>query len=145
MAWICAERNGLTVSLHRDGLVLRSYLCRSLQAAVSLEAKLTADANFASWWATASEDPKPAVAHPYERPFSSAPTPAVLRAKSRRQISVTTDDALLIVTDGERTRRKACSTGLAARNLASRYTNSPELAERWLYAEVRDTKSPSRA
>ena len=145
MAGICTERNGLTVSIHRNGLVLRSTLCRSLQAAVSLEAKLTADANFALWWATANEDPRPTAAHPHERPFSSAPTPALLRTKSRRQISVTTDDALLIVTDGERTRRKACSTGLAARNLASRYTNSPELAERWLYAELRDAKEPSRA
>jgi len=132
---IYPERKGLTVSVRRDGFVLRSFVCRSLQAAVSLEAKLTADTNFASWWATANDDPKPAAAHPYERPFSNAPTPAVPRTKSRRQISVATDDALLIVTDGERTRWKACSTGLAARNLATRYSNNPELAERWLYAE----------
>lgn len=141
---ISAERKGLTVSVSRDSFLLRSFVCRSLQAAVTLETKLIADTNFASWWATASDDPQPSAAHPHERPFTDTPTPAVLRTKSHRRISVTTADALLIISDGERTRRKACSNNTVARNLSTRYSNDPELAERWLYAERRDTRSPSR-
>ena len=163
--WFCTtmftirvERSEVTVSVSRDGVRLRTFVCRCLQAAVALETKLNGDTAFASWWVTANEDPKPSAAHPYERPFSETPIPAAQRTLSRRHtsitaddtptpaaqrtlsrhlISVTADDTLLIVTDGERTRQKWCSTGLVARNLASRYSNSPELAERWLYAEER--------
>ena len=43
----------------------------------------------------------------------------------------------------ERTRRKKCSTDTVARNLATRYSNNPELAERWLYEDKRDPEPPT--
>ena len=137
MPTIRIDRRGVTVTVRRDGVELRTIICRSLQAAVALEAKLSGDATFTSWWVTVNEDPRPSAAHPYERPFADSPTPAARRSQSRRQISVTADDTLLTITDGERTRRKSCSTAKVARNLATRYRNSPELAERWLYADAR--------
>lgn len=156
MLTLRVERRDVTVSVRRDGVLLRTFVCRCLQAAVALETKLNGDTTFASWWVTANEDPKPSAAHPFERPFAAIPTPAAQRPPSRRHIratadhtqtpaaqrtlssrhiSVAADDTLLIVTDGERTRRKWCSTGMVARNLASRYSNTPGLAERWLYAD----------
>ncbi len=137
MLTIRVERRDVTVSVSRDGVPLRCCICRCLQAAVALETKLNGDTAFASWWVTANEDPKPSAAHPYERPFADSPTPAAQRTLSRRHIRVTADDTILIVTDGERTRQKSCSTDMVARNLATRYSNSPELAERWLYADDR--------
>ena len=140
---IHVERKDVTVSVFRGSYQLRTFMCRCLQAAVTLETKLNADAPFASWWATANDDPKPGVAHPYERPVSNTPTPVIQRIKARRTLTVTTESTCLIITDGERTRRKKCSTDTVARNLATRYSNNPELAERWLYEDKRDPEPPT--
>ncbi len=140
---IHVERKDLTVSVYRGGFQLRSFMCRCLQAAVTLETKLNADAPFASWWATANDDPKPGVAHPYERPVSNTPTPVVQRTNARRTLTVTTECTVLIISDGKQTRRKRCSTDTVACNLATRYGNNPELADRWLYGDKRDPEPPT--